>query len=146
MCHLILELVEEFGSSEEMCVGRPEDGGVEDFTYSPALSKMQREEARWLGGAFAEQFLARPAILLSPFTFTGDEPLVAERAHGVIQTQRQAIERELEEIATGIIRPSESAWVSHMMLANKPNGKIQFYVDYWRCNKITRPYWYPMYR
>lgn len=70
---------------------------------------------------------------------------VAERARRVPQTQRRAIERELEEmLGTGIIWPFDSAWVLPVVLVNKPSEEIRFCIDYQRLNKITRPDRYPM--
>lgn len=80
-------------------MGRPEDGGVEELTYSPLLTKSQKEEARKLCGEFAEQFAARPghSAIATHSIFTGDEQLVAERAHRVPQSQKQAIKNELRD-------------------------------------------------
>ncbi|KAL8202196.1 UNVERIFIED_CONTAM: hypothetical protein K2H54_001924 [Gekko kuhli] len=103
------ELTEEFGSPEDMCRGSTCTGGVEELTYSPLLSKVQRKEAGRLCGEFKDPFSSQAghSAIAKHSIFMGDELPVAERARRVPRTQHQAVEKELEEmLAAGIVRPS----------------------------------------
>ena len=43
-----------------------------------------------------------------------------------------------------VIQPSTSPWASPILLADKKNGKIQFYVDFHHLNNVTKKDAYPL--
>ena len=45
-----------------------------------------------------------------------------------------------------VIQPSTSPWASPILLANKKNGKIRFYVDFHHLNNVTKKDAYPLLR
>ena len=44
----------------------------------------------------------------------------------------------------GAIRPSSSPWGAPVLFAKKPNGSLQFCVDYCALNKLTIEDLYPL--
>ncbi|CAM5145477.1 unnamed protein product [Natator depressus] len=58
---------------------------------------------------------------------------------------KTTIEREIKDmLQMGVICPSESAWVSPVVLVPKPDGEIHFCMDHRKLNAVTRPKNYPM--
>ncbi|CAM4524897.1 unnamed protein product [Lepidochelys kempii] len=101
-------------------------GGVEEVNLSMTLGRMQRQQIQELCTSYAPTFSATPGL--------------TERAYHSIDT-----EREIQDmLQMGVIRPSESAWASPVVLVPKPDGEIRFCVDYRKLNAVTRPDNYPM--
>ncbi|GFR25268.1 hypothetical protein TNCT_421871 [Trichonephila clavata] len=75
----------------------------------------------------------------------GDNLNVKQRAYRVSPAERRIIHDEVGEIIDrGIIQPSESPWLSPVILVRKKDNTWRFCVDYRRLNKITKKDVYPL--
>ena len=76
---------------------------------------------------------------------TETEKPVAQRARKVPHFLRDQIRSQVNEMKrNGIIRTSNSAWASPVLLVKKPNGEYRFACDYRELNKITKADRYPI--
>ncbi|XP_074800688.1 uncharacterized protein LOC141982459 [Natator depressus] len=122
-------------------------GGVEEVNLSMTLGRMQRQQIQELCTSYAPTFSATPGLTERAYHSidTGNARPIRVQPYRVSPQARTAIEREIRDmLQMGVIRPSESAWASPVVLVPKPDGEIRFCVDYRKLNAITRPDNYPM--
>ncbi|CAM4589164.1 unnamed protein product [Lepidochelys olivacea] len=122
-------------------------GGVEEVNLSMTLGRMQRQQIQELCTSYAPTFSATPGLTERAYHSidTGNAHPIRVQPYRVSPQAKTAIEREIQDmLQMGVIRPSESAWASPVVLVPKPDGEIGFCVDYRKLNAVTRPDNYPM--
>ncbi|CAM4615358.1 unnamed protein product [Caretta caretta] len=122
-------------------------GGVEEVNLSMTLGRMQRQQIQELCTSYASTFSATPGLTerANHSIDTGNAHPIRVQPYRVSPQAKTAIEREIQDmLQMGVIRPSESAWASPVVLVPKPDGEIRFCVDYRKLNAVTRPDNYPM--
>ncbi|CAM4601408.1 unnamed protein product [Lepidochelys olivacea] len=122
-------------------------GGVEEVNLSMTLGRMQRQQIQELCTSYAPTFSATPGLTERAYHSidTGNAHPIRVQPYRVSPQAKTAIEREIQDmLQMGVIRPSESAWASPVVLVPKPDGEIRFCVDYRKLNAVTRPDNYPM--
>lgn len=76
---------------------------------------------------------------------TGDSKPVNSRPYRIPPEKQEVIDNEIKSMAeNGLIRPSQSAWSSPVVLVKKKDGKYRFCVDYRRLNAVTMKDSYPL--
>ncbi|CAM4415108.1 unnamed protein product [Lepidochelys kempii] len=122
-------------------------GGVEEVNLSMTLGRMQRQQIQELCASYEPTFSATPGLTERAYHSidTGNAHPIRVQPYRVSPQSKTAIEREIQDmLQMGVIRPSESAWASLVVLFPKPDGEIHFCVDYRRLNAVTCPDNYPM--
>ncbi|CAM4531345.1 unnamed protein product [Caretta caretta] len=122
-------------------------GGVKEVNLSMTLGRMQRQQIQELCTSYAPTFSATPGLTERAYHSidTGNAHPIRVQPYRVSPQAKTAIEREIQDmLQMGVIRPSESAWASPVVLVSKPDGEIRFCVDYRKLNAVTRPDNYPM--
>ncbi|CAM4593613.1 unnamed protein product, partial [Lepidochelys kempii] len=122
-------------------------GGVEEVNLSMTLGRMQRQQIQELCTSYAPTFSATPGLTERAYHSidTGNAHPIRVHPYRVSPQAKTAIEREIQDmLQMGVIRPSDSAWASPVVLVPKPDGEIRFCVDYRKLNAVTRPDNYPM--
>ncbi|CAM4376777.1 unnamed protein product [Lepidochelys olivacea] len=122
-------------------------GSVEEVNLSMTLGRMQRQQIQELCTSYAPTFSATPGLTERAYHSidTGNAHPIRVQPYRVSPQAKTAIEREIQDmLQMGVIRPSESAWASPVVLVPKPDGEIRFCVDYRKLNAVTRPDNYPM--
>ncbi|CAM4533278.1 unnamed protein product, partial [Lepidochelys kempii] len=122
-------------------------GGVEEVNLSMTLGRMQRQQIQELCTSYAPTFSATPGLTERAYHSidTGNAHPIRVQPYRMSPQAKTAIEREIQDmLQMGIIRPSESAWASPVVLVPKPDGEIRFCVDYRKLNAVTHPDNYPM--
>ncbi|CAM4628668.1 unnamed protein product [Lepidochelys olivacea] len=122
-------------------------GGVEEVNLSMTLGRMQRQQIQELCTSYTPTFSATPGLTERAYHSidTGNAHPIRVHPYRVSPQAKTAIEREIQDmLQMGVIRPSESAWASPVVLVPKPDGEIRFCVDYRKLNAVTRPDNYPM--
>jgi hypothetical protein len=76
---------------------------------------------------------------------TGDHPPISLPPYRVSPSQKEEIERQVQQMLdNNIIQPSDSPYASPVLLVKKQDGTYRFCVDYRRLNAITRRDVYPL--
>ncbi|CAM4574270.1 unnamed protein product [Lepidochelys olivacea] len=122
-------------------------GGVEEVNLSMTLGRIQRQQIQELCTSYAPTFSATPGLTERAYhpIDTGNAHPIRVHPYRVSPQAKTAIEREIQDmLQMGVIRPSESAWASPVVLVPKPDGEIRFCVDYLKLNAVTHPDNYPM--
>ncbi|CAM4545400.1 unnamed protein product [Caretta caretta] len=122
-------------------------GGVEEVNLSMTLGRMQRQQIQELCTSYAPMFSATSGLTERAYHSidTGNAHPIRVQPYRVSPQAKTAIEREIQDmLQMGVIRPSESAWASPVVLVPKPDVEIRFCVDYRKLNAVTRPDNYPM--
>ncbi|CAM5167446.1 unnamed protein product [Natator depressus] len=122
-------------------------GGVEEVNLSMTFGRMQRQQNQELCTSYAPTFSATPGLTERAYHSidTGNARPIRVQPYRVSPQVKTAIEREIQDmLQMGVIRPSESAWASPVVLVPKPDGEIRFCMDYRKLNAVTRPDNYPM--
>lgn len=70
---------------------------------------------------------------------TGNERPIRQQAYRLSPSQKERLEKELEDMLENeIIRPSNSPWSSPVVMVPKPDGSTRVCVDYRKLNSVTR--------
>ncbi|UYV76773.1 hypothetical protein LAZ67_14001988 [Cordylochernes scorpioides] len=76
---------------------------------------------------------------------TSDNQPIKQRPYRVSPTKRRAIQSEVDKmIKMGIVQPSESPWLSPVVLVKKKDGSWRFCVNYRKLNWVTKKDVYPI--
>ena len=76
---------------------------------------------------------------------TGDEPPKKQAARRIPYAARQEVIDQLERMQRiGVIRPSNSPWLSPVVLVRKRDGTLRFCIDYRVLNSVTKPDVFPL--
>ncbi|GAV06107.1 hypothetical protein RvY_16139 [Ramazzottius varieornatus] len=60
------------------------------------------------------------------------------------QQEKEIVRAEVKDmLAKGLIQPSQSPWVSPVLLVKKKDGSVRFCVDYRGLNAVTESFLYP---
>ncbi|CAM4689542.1 unnamed protein product [Lepidochelys olivacea] len=126
---------------------RKSNGGVEEVSPSITLGHKQRQQTRDLCVSFTTTFSATPGRTEREChsSDTGDAHPIRAQPYRMAPQAKITIEREIKDmLQMGVIRPSESAWASPVVLVPKADGEICFCVDCRKLNAVTRPKNYPI--
>ena len=75
---------------------------------------------------------------------TGESRPIKQAARRVPYAARQEIAAQLSKMQDGgVIQPSNSSWVSPVVLVRKRDGSLRFCVDYRTLNSVTKPDVFP---
>ena len=116
---------------------------LEKLKISSHLNKKQRGELLGLLEQFPEACAWTAADVTQTHVVyhripTGDHPPIHQHPYRFSPAENRVVKAEVAKmLADGIIRPSESAWASPIVLVPKPDGSVRFCVDYRRVNKVT---------
>ncbi|KZR98345.1 Uncharacterized protein APZ42_006282, partial [Daphnia magna] len=70
---------------------------------------------------------------------------IRQRPYRVTNNQRKLLEDKVQEMLDAkVIRYSQSPWASPVVLVEKKNGEVRFFVDYRKLNSITKKDSFPM--
>jgi transposase InsO family protein len=76
---------------------------------------------------------------------TGDSLPIKQRSYRTSRAEQEIIRKEISEMLQNkIIRPSESAWSSPIVLVTKKDGSVRFCVDFRKLNDVTKKDSYPL--
>ncbi|CAM4652369.1 unnamed protein product [Caretta caretta] len=117
------------------------------MSLSITLGHKQQQQIQELCTSFTPMFSAIPGRTERAYHSidTGDARPIRAQPYRMAPQAKTAIEREIKDmLQMGVIRPSESPWASPVVLVPKPDGEIQFCVDYHKLNAVTHPDNYPM--
>ncbi|CAM5089613.1 unnamed protein product [Natator depressus] len=121
--------------------------GMEEVNLSMTPGCMQRQQIKELCTSYAPTFSATPGLTERAYHSidTGNVHPIKVQPYRVSPQAKTAVEREMQDmLQMGVIRLSDSAWASPVVLVPKPDGEICFCVDYHKLNAVTRPDSYPM--
>ena len=75
----------------------------------------------------------------------GDARPIKQALRRLALAQKQIVEKEIEKmLANDVIEPSESSWVSPVVLATKKDGSPRFCINYRKLNQVTKKDAYPL--
>ncbi|CAM5097664.1 unnamed protein product [Natator depressus] len=117
------------------------------MSLSITLGHKQRQQTQELCTSFTPVFSATPGRTERAYHSidSGDARPIRAQPYRMAPQAKTAIKREIKDmLQMGVIRPSESPWASPVLLVPKPDGEIQFCVDYRKLNAVTHPDNYPM--
>ena len=76
---------------------------------------------------------------------TGDARPIKQTLRRQPFAHLETIDKQVQDmLKTGIIEPSQSPWVSNVVIVTKKDGSARFCVDYRRVNEVTRKDAYPL--
>ena len=86
------------------------------------------------------------ALSLAKHTIdTGDARPIKQTLRRQPFAHLETIDKQVQDmLKTGIIEPSQSPWVSNVVIVTKKDGSARFCVDYRRVNEVTRKDAYPL--
>lgn len=139
---------------ESVCVaqdaagGKTSRGGVQfDLSH---LSVLEREglqavlDRYWAVFASSNLDLGKCGAIKHRIV-TGDSPPVYLRAYRIPFSQREEMERQVQDLTEkDIVENSKSPWGAPALLVQKPDGSYRFVVDYCKLNSVTRIDPYPI--
>ncbi|KAL0148983.1 hypothetical protein M9458_055787 [Cirrhinus mrigala] len=114
---------------------------------NPQLSAAQKTELQHLVGQFQDVFSSRPGQtnVIQHDIRTPPGVIIRQRPYRVLESRRQAIEEEIQEmLKLGVIEPSRSPWSSPIVMVPKPDGTLRFCNDFRRLNEVSQFDSYPM--
>ncbi|CAM5083060.1 unnamed protein product [Eretmochelys imbricata] len=123
------------------------DSGMEEVNLSMTLGHLQRQQIKELCTSFTLMFSATPGWTERSYHSidTGNARPIRAQPYRLSPQAKTAKEQDIQDmLQMGVIRPSNSAWASPVVLVPKPDGEIRFSVDYHKLNAVTRPDNYPM--
>ncbi|CAM5088700.1 unnamed protein product [Eretmochelys imbricata] len=106
---------------------------MEEVNLSMTLGRMQRQQIKELCTSFVQMFSSTPGRTEQAYHSidTGNAHPIKAKPYRVSHQAKTAIEWEIQDmLQMGVIRPSNSAWASPVVLVPKPDGEIRFCVDY----------------
>lgn len=113
---------------------------VHDIVFGDNLQEHQLSSARLLVSEYSDVFTDVPGsthIVHHHISLTSDQP-VRSRPYTVPYGVRESLNRDLKEMEKmGIIRKSESAYASPVVIVRKKDGSNRICVDYRKLNKVT---------
>ncbi|CAM4542178.1 unnamed protein product [Lepidochelys olivacea] len=118
---------------KESTMKRKSNGRIEKVSLFITLGHKRRQQIQELCTSFAPVFSGTPQRTERAYHSidTGDACPIRAQPYRMAAQAKTAIEREIKDmLQMGVIRPSESAWASPVVLVPKPDGEICFCVDY----------------
>ncbi|CAM5091326.1 unnamed protein product [Eretmochelys imbricata] len=123
------------------------NSSIEAVSLSITLGHKQQYQIQKLCTSFTPMFSATPGQTERVYHSidTGDARPRRAQLSRMAPQAKTTIEREIKDmLQMDVIRPSESAWASPVVLVPKPDGEIHFCMDYHKLNAVTYPENYPM--
>ncbi len=120
------------------------------FNIGEQLTEKQRERLGQLLIQFRDRFVFEGDVLgqvqgIEHRIDTGEDQPVSTAPYRVSQWERQAIEKQVNEmLKQGIIEPVVSSWASPVVMVSKRDKTLRFCVDYRALNRITKDDKYPL--
>lgn len=76
---------------------------------------------------------------------TGDATPITKKPYNLSRRERLQLKVDIQRLLRlGVIRPTTSPWLSHVVCVRKPNGKIRLCLDLRLLNSKTLPDAYPL--
>ncbi|KAK3783846.1 hypothetical protein RRG08_031687 [Elysia crispata] len=123
----------------ELIYGRTKEGAA-DVKFGEALTHDQNRELQLMVQRFSEIFSDRPGdtnLAEHRIDLTSDVP-VRQTPYPVLFALKSLPKKELPQMKDlGIIRKSDSPYVSPVVVVKKKNGSNRICIDFRRLNKIT---------
>ena len=112
-----------------------------DVSISDELTEEQRKKVRELLAKYPDVLTSIPGktkLLEHDIKLSTAKP-VRSKGYPIPYKTREIMESEIDEmIELGVIEPSISPYSSPVVLVQKKEGSVRFYIDFHKLNKFTR--------
>ena len=118
-----------------------------DSVEMPDLTPTQKQVLAEVVKSFQDVFNANPGrtSVSEHHIHVAEMTPIRQKPYRLPYSRREVVEEEmLKMLETKVIRPSCSPWASPIMLVEKKDGTVRFYVDYRKVNSVTKFDAYPM--
>lgn len=97
----------------------------EDVVISEDLTESQRQQVRELLHEYSDVSSGKPNLtsVATHKIDTGDSPPIRASSYGIPQKLEEEVNKEIEMLEMGLIRPFSSPWAAPFVIIPKPDNK-----------------------